>query len=345
MYTGSLLKQIEGKCIECRVVIKELFPKGIGIKRSKEAYPGLIIPDESAADFFAFRERFGKRFISFSEYARTPGSSARSDAFVYGEAGNTCYVIACPVRGRLLADVQIHELSLARIASVMEAVCRSIRSLHLKERLFLDMKPANILYDMSDDDMQARAYIIDFDTVQQLERIHKGVNGYYPYTPGWAPQEQVTDRAGAYRDPLLIGYHTDIYSIGAVFFFLLTGRAPKAEDIKAIKEDTFFRGKECRVLGEASLEAEELVKDMLGRMLEPDPVLRQTYFKDCLAVRVIEKEFANLYGITAGDDVHFEPVHKRISVIEDEIRHLKDEMKLIREGLSRIADALETRGG
>ena len=328
VYSGCLLKTVEGSQLECRVVVKELFPKGIGIRRSKESYPELIIPKKSANDFLFFRKRFGRRFVSFSEYAGTAGSSVPSDAFIYGEAGGTCYAIACPVKGRLLSEAAASCLSLDRIASVMEAVCRSLRPLHMRERLLLDVKPENILYEMSDEDMQAHTYIIDFDTVQQLKNIHMGVTDYCPCTPGWAPPEQIPDKTdGLYKDPSLIGFHTDIYSVGAVFFFLLSGSAPDKYDLTAIRDGSFKIHEKNSFTQAVSREAEELINNLLKCMLEPDPAIRRGYFNNCLSVRELEKDFAKLYGLTAGDGAHFAPIHDRIDSLAKEVRELKAELR------------------
>ena len=79
-------------------------------------------------------------------------------------------------------------------------------------------------------------------------------------------------------------------------------------------------------------------KDVSGyseKTLEPDPVIRRESFGNCLSVRELEKDFARLYGITAGDDVHFEPVHDRIAGLEAEVGEIKAmicELKRMLEG-------------
>ena len=62
-------------------------------------------------------------------------------------------------------------------------------------------------------------------------------------------------------------------------------------------------------------------------MLEPDPIIRRGYFNNCLSVRELEKDFAKLYGLTAGDGAHFAPIHDRIDSLAKEVRELKAELR------------------
>lgn len=334
VYKGILHKLVEGKSLYSTVIIKELYPKGLGIKRKSHEEAELFIPVESIEEYNVFRERFGKRFISFSEYARE-GYRTMPEAYIYGNANNTVYAFSCPVRGCLLSETDHTNMSLNRTAAIMEALCRSLKGIHIKEKLCLDLKPGNILFDMEEGDLQALAYIIDLDSVQKLKDVRQGA-GYYPFTYRWSPPEQIVDEDGiGYKDSSLLGYHTDIYSLGAVLFFLLTGHAPDGTDVYAIKAGTFAWKEQCPALGSAPGEAVKLIQDMERRMIEPNPAIRRESFKSCLSVRELEKEFAVLYGLTAGDDVHFVPVHEKLTAVEDELRMLRkavEELKSLLTG-------------
>lgn len=323
VYKGILNKLVEGNPLYSTVIIKELYPKGLGIKRKSHEEAELFIPVESIDEYNVFRERFGKRFIRFSEYARE-GYRSMPEAFIYGSANNTVYAFSCPVRGRLLSEIDHKTMSLNRTAAIMEALCHSLKGIHLKENIFLDLKPDNILYDFEEGDLQALVYIIDFDTVQKLRYVRQGV-GYYPFTYRWSPPEQVIENGeNGYKDASLLGYHTDIYSLGAVFFFLLTGHAPYETDVNAIKAGTFAWKDQCPAIRSASGGAINLIQNMERRMLEPDPVTRRESFKNCLSVRELENEFAKVYGLTVGEDAHFAPVHEKLMAVEDEVRKLRE---------------------
>ena len=336
VYKGHLDRLVEGRQVKSFVVIKELFPKGMGIKRGDLQDSDLTVPEDRIMEFDSFRERFGKRFISFSEHASDQGYRTLPEAFIYGTANKTVYAIGCPVKGSMLSEADISTLSLNCRFSVMEAVCRALGSIHIKEKLYLDLKPGNILYDKERDDLQALAYIIDYDTVQDLKSVRSGLGKHFPFTYGWAPPEQMPDTyESGYKDQSLLGYHTDIYSVGALFFYLLTGRSPNSDDIAAVKKDTFDWRRQCIGLGGVSDEIVELIKKTERPMLEPDPVIRSQSYKSYLSVRDVEKTFAKLYGLTAGENHHFEPIHDRLAAVEKELKGLREGMEELRRLLKR----------
>ena len=333
VYKGILHKLVEGNPLDSTVIIKELYPKGLGIKRKSQEEAELVIPVESIDEYNVFRERFGKRFIRFSEYARE-GYRSLPEVFFYGSSNNTVYAFLCPVKGRLLSEADHNAMSLNRTAAVMEALCRSLKGIHIKEKLCLDLKPGNILYDMEEGDLQAIVYIIDFDSVQKLSDVRQGA-GYYPFTFSWSPSEQiVAEGETGYKDSSLLGYHTDIYSLGAVLFFLLTGQAPDETDVNAIKTGTFAWKERSPAFRSAPGEAVNLIQNMEKRMLEPDPLIRRESFKNCLSVRELEKEFAKVYGLTVGDDAHFAPVHEKLTAVEEEVRRLREAVEELKELLT-----------
>ncbi|MBR0341437.1 MAG: hypothetical protein IJH64_04225, partial [Oscillospiraceae bacterium] len=156
---------------------------------------------------------------------------------IFGEANNTWYAVSDENTGCTLSDFDRRELSLNRAAQIMYSLCSAIGALHERGYLYLDIKPDNInVYSL---DGREHVRLFDFDTVQKKSDLRKAK--YSTYSDGWAPSEQKNWLAKS------ISERTDIYSLGAVFFWLLTGRKPVGDTYTDENtENDVERIKECR---------------------------------------------------------------------------------------------------
>ncbi len=131
------------------------------------------------------------------------------------------------VRGTTLA----HRLSEGPMtgreaAQLLAPVVRAIAKAHQQGVLHRDLKPSNILIDA-----EGRPYVSDFGLAKRLmpEPAEDVVTqplapvtqtGAILGTPGYMSPEQAAGRRG------VIGASTDIYSLGAILYAMLTGRPP-----------------------------------------------------------------------------------------------------------------------
>ena len=101
---------------------------------------------------------------------------------------------------------------------VVKEIALALSYVHKKRIYHRDLKPQNVLLDKAC--KPYRAVLIDFGLV--TEHLSEADKGLILGTPSYMPPEQAQPRGGHGT----INLTSDIYSLGATFFFLLTGKAP-----------------------------------------------------------------------------------------------------------------------
>jgi serine/threonine-protein kinase len=146
------------------------------------------------------------------------------DVYDYGRSENgTYYYVMEYLRGSSLAElVERHgPLPPARAVYLLRQVCGALGEAHAAGLIHRDIKPSNIFAARRGgiDDV---AKLLDFGLVRPLttaRAAHLSAEGQILGTPLFMSPEQ----ASGGRD---LDERTDIYSLGAVAYFLLTGRPP-----------------------------------------------------------------------------------------------------------------------
>jgi len=128
------------------------------------------------------------------------------------------------VAGRSLAQItRDGPLPARRAAGYVKTTAEAIQYAHERGILHRDLTPANVLIDEND---QPR--VTDFGLAKDLHKqMDLTLSGQVLGSPSYMSPEQ----AGAWRGK--VGVRSDVYSLGAILYHLLTGRPPFAADTVA----------------------------------------------------------------------------------------------------------------
>lgn len=133
-----------------------------------------------------------------------------------GQADGHAYFSMELVRGPTLAEMtRDGPLDSTRAARYLTAIALAVSVAHGQGILHRDLKPANVIIDADD---QPR--VTDFGLAKRLELGSGTVTQQLVGSPSYMPPEQADSRYG----PLTV--RSDVYSLGALLYHLLTGRPP-----------------------------------------------------------------------------------------------------------------------
>ena len=134
-----------------------------------------------------------------------------------GEHEGRYYFSMDYVEGQSLTNViQDGPLPVRKAADYVKTIAEAIHFAHQRSTLHRDLKPQNILVDTNDQPL-----ITDFGLAKRVAN-DSGLTrtGVVLGTPSYMPPEQALGRLAE------VGPHSDVYSLGAILYELLTGRPP-----------------------------------------------------------------------------------------------------------------------
>lgn len=195
-----------------KVAIKEFFMDGFCMRDTSSYVTAPTDVNKGLVE--SFRRKFIKEAQNIAKL-KHPNIVSIIDVF---EDNGTAYYVMESLDGGSLADkVADGPLSEENALKYVRQVASALEYIHSNNMMHLDIKPANILLDSNDN-----AVVIDFGLAKQYDNTGQQTST----TPvgishGYAPIEQYSKNGVGTFSP-----STDIYSLGATLYKLVTGATP-----------------------------------------------------------------------------------------------------------------------
>lgn len=221
---------------EKKVAVKEYYPKGAAV-RSPDGFTVVPLTSMHVPDFTAGRERFGNEAEIL---ARLNGSTDVIKIYDAFEQNGTAYYAMEYIDGITVREYtqKYGKASEGQVLYTALEIASAFSQIHEKNIIHRDLSPNNVMI-ASDGGVR----LVDFGNARPF--TYDGGNSMtVALKPGYAPIEQ-------YRHHDSHGPWTDIYSLGAVLYHMLTMSDP-LDPMTRFSDDSDFRRGLSRVDGKLS---------------------------------------------------------------------------------------------
>ena len=195
--------------LDKRYAIKEFFLSGYNVRNNVTNH--ISLQGIETQDF----EKFRLRFIEEARTLAALNNEAVVKVIDIFDENGTSYMVMPFVEGVTLQSMVEKKgpMDYEMAVNYIVQVCEALSYIHSKNILHRDVTPDNIIITPSQ-----KIVLIDFGSARKFVD-NKTQRHTTIVKKGYAPLEQysATSRKGAY---------TDLYSLGAVFYFILTGERP-----------------------------------------------------------------------------------------------------------------------
>ncbi len=301
--------------------IKEFYPYTLDIFRDENNH--LIPSSKDAAAFQQWQEQFRSEFSRTNQlyYSDTNYSSMTNQLDVFRQNG-TFYILSAYSSRKTLATYRPETLK--ECIALVKQTAHVLANLHKQGYLYLDIKPSNVLIV---DGYEKQVQLFDFNSLLSLQELKKAGKLHsgdvrLSYSKGFAPIELQTSKIKR------LGPHTDVYSIGALLFYLLFGRTPAAPDCETDAEYDFsniqYADRKCddrlfhslgaflhRALAVYYADRYQSMQEVVAQLQEmesyADPIIPRIYSTPIVRPRIFygrEQEFSALDQFVVNPDAN-----------------------------------------
>jgi len=273
----------------CRTaIIKEFYPCSLTRKIRRDGGHLFVDGMDAQKSFESLRSHFLNGYLNHVAFYENDTNHMLPRP-TCSEANNTVYTVLEPTNGDSLDTVRDDITGVFEIAQIILSLCNAVRPFHEHKDgiyLYLDLKPENIFLFKKDAGETRRVALFDFDTVMLLDDILEKKIPYRVSSEGWAPPEQEQWLTRSF------GKTTDIYAMGAVLFWLITGKKPNEADLNAIQREELYLIDSSIHTSILTGESEALVKKIFFKTLR---AATKSRYQD---IQELQNDLQNLLEIT-----------------------------------------------
>lgn len=214
------------KCLDTTlgviVAVKEFYPAGLVNRAPGECEVGLLSGDRQQ-QYRVQLKRFLMEAQSIAQFGKAKDIVNVYDFF---EANNTAYIIMEYVDGVLLKDYLERQGRLEPdvALSVITPIIKAVKKIHTKGIIHRDISPDNIFISGENS-----IKVFDFGAAR-LSDSSEGKAGEKVIKVGYSAPEQ-------YRDKSCQDFYTDIYSVGAILYQMMTGIKPMESTEREFRDE------------------------------------------------------------------------------------------------------------
>lgn len=256
------------RCFSKKVLLKELAPLRVKFKRN--ASGELAFTD---TDISAMKKLFENEIDCLATIqARNTENNRIPDMDSFGDYNNTVYIAMNHIKGMLLSEyISRRRLTDHEIKDIFTQILRVVGFLHNvdKEYSHLDLKPHNFIVDVLN-----TVYLFDFGS--SMIEDDTWVNNY---TEDYSAPEVVFNMLD------LVDQHSDIYSLGAILFELVTGERASMDRF-LLCGNSYCEERYCTIYDYNSILSRMLTEDVRLRFQSIEEVI--TAFNNLFEVRKLQ---------------------------------------------------------
>lgn len=199
-------------------IINEIDRGGMGVVyRARQVSANRLVALKMILDSRLASPESVQRFRSEAEAAAGLDHPGIVSVFDVGECDGQNYYSMQLIEGGSLQDLQERgPLDRRRAVEIMSTVSRTVQFAHTRNIVHRDLKPANVLLGEA-----GAPLLTDFGLAKDIEKDAKiTTDGQVMGTPHYMAPEQAAGRTAE------VGPLSDVYSLGAILYFLVTNTRP-----------------------------------------------------------------------------------------------------------------------